>query len=153
MTMLLASIDLLAAFDAGTRTLPGPAIVPVPRKLSILFFLNRKRRRLLASTVASLWASIALRSSLGAADLDAEARESVPGLLEHLRGVQQRLRRDAADVETGSAEGGALLYDGDVEPELGGLDGTDVAARPGADDGEIVGQWHTRLDRPVLPKR
>ena len=41
MTMALASTSLDAPSAAVTRTLPGPAIAPVPRSQSILFFLKR----------------------------------------------------------------------------------------------------------------
>ena len=51
--------------------------------------------------------------------------------------MQQRLRRDAADVEAGAAEGGALLDAGDLHAELRGADGADIAAGAGADDDDI----------------
>ena len=60
------------------------------------------------------------------------------GLLEQMRGVQQRLGRDAADIEAGAAERAALLDAGHLEPELGRLDRGHVAARPAADDHQIV---------------
>ena len=103
----------------STRTLPGPATAPVPRSDSILFFLNRYATpEVLASTTASLWPIIAGRFSFGVADLDAEGGEIVCRLLEQLGGVEQRLRRDAADIEAGAAEGRVLLDDGDAEAEL-----------------------------------
>ena len=49
---------------------------------------------------------------LGRGNADAHFAERVPGLLEQFGGVQQRLRRDAADVQAGAAEGRALLHDG-----------------------------------------
>ena len=60
-----------------------------------------------------------------------------------LRGLEQRLGRDAADVEAGAAEAGLALpvlpvVDADgLEAELRGADGGDVAARAGADDGDV----------------
>ena len=48
------------------------------------------------------------------ADVDAHLAEGVAGLLEELGGMQQRLRRDAADVEAGAAEGLVLLDHGDL---------------------------------------
>ena len=65
--------------------------------------------------------------------------EVVPRLLEQLGGVQQRLGRDAADVEAGAAMRRALLDHGDLQAELRGADGADIAAGAGADDDEIVG--------------
>ena len=64
------------------------------------------------------------------ADLDAHLAERVPGLLIKLRGVQHRLRGNAADVEAGAAEGRVLLDDGGLHPKLRGADGADVAAGP-----------------------
>ena len=63
---------------------------------------------------------------------------AVAGLVEQMRGVQQGLRRDAADIETGAAQAAALLDAGDLHAELRRLDGTDIAARPAADHHEIV---------------
>ena len=73
------------------------------------------------------------------ADLDAEGGEVVARLVEQLGGMQQRLGRDAADVEAGAAKRLALLDDGHLEPELRGPDGADIAAGAGADDDEVVG--------------
>ena len=124
-----------------TRTLPGPAIAPVPRNAVDLVLLEQERdagdvgldHRVLVGHASPS------RSSFGLADLDAEAGEIVAGRLEQLGGVEQRLRRDAADIEAGAAEGRVLLDDGDLEAELGGADGADIAAGAAADDGEIVG--------------
>ncbi len=71
-------------------------------------------------------------------DLDAEHVEAVTGLLEHFRGMQQRLGRNAADVETGAAVGGALFDNSYLQTELGRLDRTDIPPRAGSDDDEIV---------------
>ncbi len=73
---------------------------------------------------------------------------AVAGLLEHLGGVEQRLGRDAADVEAGAAERLALLDDGDFHAELRRADRADIAAGPGADDDEIVGH----VDEPAFDK-
>ena len=81
------------------------------------------------------------------ADADAEVGEMIARILEHVRGMQQGLRRNAADVEAGAAMGLALLDDGGLEAELGGPDGADVAAGTGADDDEIVGHWLSPLKR------
>ncbi len=43
------------------------------------------------------------------ADLDAVRGQRVPRLVEFLRGLQQRLRRDAADIEAGAAEASSRL--------------------------------------------
>ena len=51
--------------------------------------------------------------------------------------MQQRLGRDAADIEAGAAVGGALLDHGDLHAELRRADGGDIAARPGADHDDI----------------
>ena len=140
MTMFFVSSVCVLPSAAVTSTLPGAAMRPAPRSASILFFLNRNSTPLtLPSTPSSLNFSIAARSSFGVPTLDAHLREAVAGLLEHLGGMQQRLRRNAADVEAGAAEGGALLDHRDLHAELRRADRADIAAGAGADDDEIVG--------------
>ena len=78
------------------------------------------------------------RSSFGAGDADAHLGEGMPGLLEHFRGVQQRLRRHAADIEAGAAERRILLDHGDLHAELRRAHRADIPAGAGADDDEIV---------------
>lgn len=55
-------------------------------------------------------------------------------------GVQQGLGRDAADIQAGAAQGGAFIDEGDLEAELGGAEGANVAAGAGADDDEVEGR-------------
>ena len=71
--------------------------------------------------------------------LDAVRRQAVLRLGELLRTLEQRLGRDAADIEAGAAQGPALLGDGHAHAELGAADRTDIAAGPGADDDDVVG--------------
>ncbi|EGE56106.1 hypothetical protein RHECNPAF_750070 [Rhizobium etli CNPAF512] len=71
-------------------------------------------------------------------NVDAERAHAVTGLMEHFGGMQQRLRRNAADVQAGAAIGGALFDNGDLEAELGCLDGADIAARAGSDNDHII---------------
>ena len=52
--------------------------------------------------------------------------------------MQQRLGGDAAAVQAGAAEHGVLLDHGDLQAELAGADGGDVAAGAAADDDEVV---------------
>jgi hypothetical protein len=47
-------------------------------------------------------------------------------------GGEEGFARNAADVEASAAEGGAFLDEGDLEAELGGAEGADVAAGAGA---------------------
>ena len=54
--------------------------------------------------------------------------------------LQQRLGRDAADIQAGAAEGCAPVHAGDRHAELGGADGADIPGRTAADDDEIVGR-------------
>ena len=72
-------------------------------------------------------------------DLDAHLREAVSGLLVQLGGMQHRLRRDAADIETRAAERGALLHHGGLQPKLCRANGAHIAAGAGTDDDEVVG--------------
>ena len=64
-------------------------------------------------------------------------RRLLDGVLEGVGGVDQRLRRDAADIEAGAAQpafAAALLDQHRVEAELAGADRRDVAAGAAADD-------------------
>ena len=124
MTIALASTMCSAPSSPATRTLPGPAMLPVPLEGVDLVLLEQEGdaggvRLHHAVLVAHHGREVELRR----ADLDAEALESVAGQLEHLGDVQQRLGRDAADVQAGAAEGRHLLDDRHLEAELGGLDG------------------------------
>jgi hypothetical protein len=63
-------------------------------------------------------------------------------VMERVGSMDDRLRRDAADVEAGAAQPtlAAVLFDQDrVEPELAGADGRHVAAGPAADDQHLGG--------------
>jgi hypothetical protein len=64
--------------------------------------------------------------------LGVEARELVV-----LRGLEQRLRGNAADVDAGAAERLVHLDAHGGEPELGGADRRDVAARAAADHDDV----------------
>ena len=100
---------------------------------------------LFASTILSLRLSIVREVELQALHLDAVVGEVVPGLLVVLRGLQQRLGGDAADVEAGAAERrlavGVLPFvdAGVAEAELRGADRGDVAAGPAADHDDVEG--------------
>jgi hypothetical protein len=63
----------------------------------------------------------------------------LPGPYDVLARVEQRLARDAADVEAGAAERGALFHERDLEPELRRAKSADITARAGADDNEVEG--------------
>jgi hypothetical protein len=52
------------------------------------------------------------------------------GLFDDGRGVQQRLGRDAADIETDAAEGRIALDQDHAQAEVGGAEGGGVAAGP-----------------------
>ena len=75
--------------------------------------------------------------------VDAERRKSVAGFVIHFRGVQQRLGRDAADIEAGAAKGGAFFDNRHLQPKLRGLDCTNISARAGADDCDIEFLTHS----------
>ena len=72
-------------------------------------------------------------------DREAERRLAVGllgALVERVGGMDDRLRRDAADIEAGAAQPPSrrLLDQHDVEAELAGADGGDIAAGAAADD-------------------
>jgi hypothetical protein len=79
---------------------------------------------------------------LDLADLDPVILEGMGGLVKILGGLQQRLGGDAADIETGAAQRRALLDAGDLESQLGGADGADIAARPRPDDDDVESFGH-----------
>src|SRR5205823_5996479 len=81
-------------------------------------------------------------------DLDAHCLELVAGLLEQMRGVQQRLRRDAPHIQTCAAEGLVLLDHGDLQSKLRSADRAHIAARAGADDCEVVGHRYLLKTSP-----
>ncbi len=88
-----------------------------------------------------------------AVDRDAVVGEAVPRVLEVLGGLQQRLRRDAADVRAGAAGRGLaagarpVVDAGRPESELRAANRGDVAAGTGADhdDVEAFGRRHGRV--------
>ena len=118
----------------------------VPWNVSILFFFSRKSTPLtLPSTPSSLNFIIAARSSFGLPTAMPIFAETVARLFEQLGGMQQRLRRDASDIEAGAAVGRALFHHRGLEPELRRADRAYIAARTGADDDQIIGIWHSYL--------
>ena len=59
------------------------------------------------------------------------------GVIDDLGDMQERLGRDAADVETDAAERRARVDQNDVLPQIGGAEGGGVAARTGAQNQNI----------------
>ena len=85
-----------------------------------------------------------------AGELDAVGGGVGFGEDELLGGMKQGFTRDAAHVQASAAEGGAFLDQRDLEAELGGAEGADVAAGAGADDDQIEGlgrheDWELRV--------
>ncbi|MNF02806.1 hypothetical protein D3C80_2020110 [compost metagenome] len=52
--------------------------------------------------------------------------------------MQQRLGRNAADVQAGAAVGRALFNNGNLQAELGRLDRANITTRSGADNNYII---------------
>jgi len=79
------------------------------------------------------------------ADLDALGFKAVTGFLEQMRGMQQRLGRNAANVQAGTAKTRFALRVGirigfaasGGEAELGSADGGDIAAGSTADNEHV----------------
>ena len=95
----------------------------------------------------------ALEVERGIGERDAERRlagRHVDDLLELVGGVDQRLGRDAADGEAGAA-GLLRLDDHGVDAELAGADGADIAARTGADDEQLAGNFLHQLNLLLGP--
>ena len=62
---------------------------------------------------------------------------AVAGVLVDFGGMEERLGRNAADIEAGAAEGVVLFHESHLETELAGLDGGDIATGTGTDYDEI----------------
>ena len=75
---------------------------------------------------------------LGLGDGDAELAERVARLVEEVRGLHPRLRRDAADAQARAAELRLLLDADDLRPELRRADRGRVAAGAAAQDGDVT---------------
>ena len=74
---------------------------------------------------------------LGRRNINAELLESMGRFFEHFRGMQERLRGNAADVQARAAQRWPFLDHGDLHPQLRCTNCRDIAARPRADDGEV----------------
>ena len=81
---------------------------------------------------AVLEAAQLVEVDLRRAELDAVVGQ-VPDLVHHRSGVQQRLRRDAADVQAHAAERRIALDEHGLHAEVGAAEGGRVAARPRAE--------------------
>ncbi len=124
---------------SATSTRPGAAMRALPLIQSILCFLKRKATpAVLAVDHPILLRHHGRQIELDARNLDAVAGKAVAGLMEALRGEEQRLGGDAADIEAGAAQGLALLDAGRLQPELGRADRRDIAARSAADHHQII---------------
>ena len=71
------------------------------------------------------------------------------GLVKLVRGVQQRLGRDTAHVQTGAAQCIAPFDHGGFQPKLGAADGADIAAGTGADYDNVI-VCHVRSSFPGI---
>ena len=69
---------------------------------------------------------------------NSERRKSVSRVVEHFGRVQERLGRDAADIEAGPAERLHLLDDRDLHAQLRRTNGAHIAARPRADHYQVI---------------
>ena len=132
-----------------TLTVSALSKLAWPLSHSILFFLNRNSMPCVRPLTASSRAAVhRAEVELDLAGADAPFGERpVMRFLEQLGRVEQRLGRDAADVEAGAAQRLAALGAGGLEAELRGTDRGDIAAGAGADhqDVEIVILSHSIL--------
>ncbi len=79
-----------------------------------------------------------------AVDPDAERRQALARLVERMRRLHHRLRRDAPDVQAGAADAAEqpLLDAHDRRAELDGADRCWIAARTGPENREIAFDCH-----------
>ena len=124
------SLDLEAR--AATRTSPSPRD---HRDLALL--RERGRARPSAAPTTLFFQSRSLPASIfGAPNAMPCARHRLR-LLDDPRRVQQRLRRNAADVEAHAAERRPALDQRDLQAEIGRAERGRVAAGPGAEHDEV----------------
>jgi hypothetical protein len=62
--------------------------------------------------------------------------------------MKKSLGRDTTDVEARAAESTTLLDTSGLQPQLSRLDGGDIAARPAADDDDVVLFTGSRRETP-----
>ena len=86
-------------------------------------------------------------------DLDAQLGErAVGGFVIEFRGVQQRLRRDAADVEAGAAQRLAAFGAGGLQAQLSSADRGDIATWASTDNQDVIIEiGHGVFPSPVMP--
>ena len=108
-----------------------PCTTSTPRVLAMPF--RPSVRRL---TAPSLNAAHAVEVDLGLAEGDALAGRLL-GVGEHAGEVQQRLGRDAADVQADAAEALVALDEHGLQAEVGRAEGGRVAAGAGADHDDV----------------
>ena len=132
---VLGLVDGIADADLACRLDHAPALEPVD-----LVLLEEEFDAL--GIAVDRFLLVGLR--LGPIDLhlardQAHFLEILVGFMQHVAGMEQRFRGDAADVEAGTAKGLATLDAGNLEAELCCADGADIAAGAGADDDQIIG--------------
>ena len=120
----------------STSTMCGPVNFATPVTTCTLRCLASPARPLVPPDDALLPAAQLVQIDAGLAELEAEVRHLL-GFRDHARGVQQRLRRDAADVQADAAEVGVALDQHHLLAEVGGAEGGGVAARPGAEHHDL----------------
>ena len=111
---------------------------PVPSTRSTLFFLNGNSIPLCSTHHFVLVAHHSLQVELDAGDLHAESAETVPGLVELLGGLKQRLGRYARRYSDKCHRAWNSSTPGHFQAQLGCADRTDVPTRAAADDDKIV---------------
>src|SRR5690606_10685248 len=138
----LDAIDVVVAADEAPEALQPRDLVLAEQELDALGHPAHDRRL----------ARLHLRDvEAHAVDVDAVRAVALAHQLVSLAGSEQRLRRDAADVQAGSAERelafvvAPALDAGDVHAELRGADRRDVAAGAGTDHDDVVDLGHARL--------
>ncbi len=124
----------------ATSSRCGPAKLPVPVTTRDAALLGQPGESAAELRDDRVLARPQLREiDLRRAEFDAGFGEVARGG-QHLGDVQQRLRRDAADVEADAAERRVALDEHDAATEIGGAKGSGVAARPGAEHDDVGAQ-------------
>ena len=146
-TMISLRARSVCVSPSKTSTPPLPVSRAVPLIQSILFFLNRNSTPLVRPPTIAILARLHLRhvdaddGRRRRADRDAPLLRVLDDL-QRVRVLEQRLGRNAAPDQARAAERLLLLDDGDLQAELRGADGGDVAAGAGADHDDVVFVGH-----------
>ena len=136
-TIAEVNVDVLAALDRDRVRVPERPLALHPLDAVRLEERGDAARHLRDDARPSTRSPPA-KSSSGSPTETPSLRERVARLVQEVRGLHPRLRRDAADAQAGAAELGLLLDADDVRAELRGADRGGVPAGPATENCDVA---------------